>query len=61
MKISFVYSSTLISYYVINYYIIARYKLSSMSNINNYIHTSIGILYYVTQEVGLVFLKSGLK
>ena len=56
-------SSTLISNYVISYCIIAMYKVSSMCNTNNYIqfHTSVGILYFITQEVGPVFLKSGLK
>ena len=61
MKISFgfVDSSVIISNYFINYYIIARYRVSSMSKKNN---THINwVLFYVTQEVGHVFLKLGLK
>ena len=60
-RFCFVDSSTIISNYFINYYIIAKYKVSFMSNTKTNTHTSIGILYYFTQEVGPVFLKSGLK
>ena len=61
MKISFIDSSTIIINYFISYYIIVKYKVSSMSNTKTNTHASIGILYYVTQEVGSVFLKSRLK
>ena len=54
----FVYSSIIMSNYCINYYIIARYKVSSLNNTKTNTHTSI---FYVTQEVGPVFLKSELK
>ena len=60
MKISFVDSSIIISNYFINYYTIARYEVSSMINTKTSTHTSIGF-YFITQEVGPVFLKSGLK
>ena len=58
----FVDSSIIISNYIINYYSIARYNVSSISNVTKTnIHTSVGIIFYVTQEVVPVFLKSGLK
>ena len=61
MKISFVDSSIIISNYIINYYIIAIYKVSSISNTKTNTHTSIGIIFYVTQEVVPIFLKLGLE
>ena len=54
-------SSIIISNYFINYYIIEIYNMTFMSNTKTNNHTSIGILFYVTQEVGPAFLKSGLK
>ena len=57
----FVDSSIIISSYIINYYIIVRYKEPSISNTKTNNHTSIAIIFYVIQEVGPVFLKSGLK
>ena len=41
-------SSIIISNYFINYDIIARYKVSFMSNTKTNTHTSIGIRFYVT-------------
>ena len=49
----FVESSTTISNYLMSYY--------NHCKILGVIHTSIGIPYYITQEVVPVFLKSGLK
>ena len=57
----FVDSSIIISNFSINYYIMARHKMSSIRNTKTDTHTSIWIIFYVTQEVGPVFLKSGLK
>ena len=52
--------SIIISNYFINYFIIDGYNMYFMSNTKTYTHTSIGIIFYVTQKVGPVFLKSGL-
>ena len=58
----FVASSIIISNYIINYYIIVRHNLSFISNVTQTnTHTSIGIMFYVSQEVGPIFLKSGMK
>ena len=57
----FVDSSIIISNYFFNYYIIAIYNMFSMRTTTINAHTSTGVLFYVTQEVGPIFLKSELK
>ena len=51
----FVDSSIIISYYFTNYYVIAIYKVSSISNTKTNTHTSIGFYFMSLRKLVLSF------